>query len=136
MDVTITINPDYEEGMLSSVRCGIRSLPDRCEGVLVALGDQPGITSQLIDEMAGTFAASEKGILVPLYAGKRGHPILFSRSYCDEVMSRYDNVGLRGLLRAHSEDLFELSVSSAAVLSDMDYPEDYRREVQLLEENA
>ena len=65
MDVTIAINPDYEDGMLSSVRCGIRSLPERCESVLVALGDQPGITSQLIDEMATGFAASEKGILVP-----------------------------------------------------------------------
>ena len=49
-------------------------------------------------------------------------------------MSRYDNVGLRGLLRAHPKDVFELNVPTAAALSDMDYPEDYRRELELLDE--
>jgi len=133
-NVSIAVNPDYEKGMLSSVRCGIRALPEQCESVLIALGDQPGITSKLVDEMAGAFAATEKGILVPLYDGKRGHPLMFSRGYCDEILKCYDDVGLRGLAPAHPEDVFELNVSSAAVLSDMDYPEDYRREVELLGE--
>lgn len=133
-DVSIAANPDYEDGMLSSVRCGIRALSERCESVLVALGDQPSITSQLVDEMAGAFAECDKGILVPAYEGKRGHPLLFARSYCDEVLKCFDNVGLRGLLQAHPDDVFELNVSSTAVLSDMDYPQDYRRELELLGE--
>jgi molybdenum cofactor cytidylyltransferase len=135
--VSVVTNPDYESGMLSSVRCGLAALGEQCRTVLVALGDQPSITSELIDRMLGSFAATEKQILVPFHDGRRGHPLLFSADYRDEVLTQYDDVGLRGLLQAHHEEVFELSVSSSSVLSDMDYPEDYQRELALIEkENA
>jgi molybdenum cofactor cytidylyltransferase len=131
--VSIVNNPDYESGMLSSVRCGLRALPRRCRTVLVALGDQPSITSKLVDEMLQSFTSAEKSILVPFHDGRRGHPVLFSESYRDQILTHYDNVGLRGLLHAHPDEVFELAVSTSAVLSDMDCPEDYRRELALIE---
>lgn len=133
--VSVVTNHNYRDAMLSSVRCGLHALP-RCEAVLVALGDQPSITSGLVDEMVQTFTTTDKGILVPLYQGKQGHPILFSAHYCDEILTRYDDIGLRGLMREHPEDVFTLSVSSSAVLRDMNYPQDYRRELALLEKKA
>src|SRR4030042_463809 len=48
-DVSIVINPDCGAEMLSSVRCGIWALPEGCRCVLVALGDQPGITTGLVN---------------------------------------------------------------------------------------
>ena len=131
--VSIVNNSNYKSGMLSSVRCGLGDLPKQCRAVLVVLGDQPSITTKLIDKMLQAFAATEKRILVPLYQDKRGHPILFSELYRNEILTHYDNVGLRGLLHAHTDDVFELTVSTSAVLSDMDCPEDYRREIALLE---
>jgi molybdenum cofactor cytidylyltransferase len=127
--VSIVTNADYESGMLSSVRCGLRSLPRQCRAVLVVLGDQPSITSQLVDQILQASANTAKPILVPLYNRKRGHPVLFSTAYRDEILKRYDSVGLRGLLHAHPDDVFELVVSTASVLSDMDYPADYQREL-------
>jgi len=132
--VSIAVNPHPEAGMLSSVRCGLQAMADDCDAVLVALGDQPAITAKLINEMIGAFSAGPKGILVPVYQGERGHPILFSTRYCPEILARYDDVGLRGLLRAHPDDVFEMSASSAAVLSDMDLPEDYKRELAAFNE--
>jgi molybdenum cofactor cytidylyltransferase len=114
--------------MLSSVRCGLRALPPDCEAVLIALGDQPSITADLVARIVHAFYASGRGIIVPVHGGKRGHPLLFSARYSQEVLTRYDDLGLRGLLRAHPEDVFELPADSASVLSDMDYPEDYQRE--------
>ena len=134
--VEIVNNPDYKSGMLSSVRCGLRNLPEKCRDVMVVLGDQPSITTELIDRMLQSFAATEKSILVPLYKGKRGHPILFSAIYRDEIITQYGDMGLRGLLEGHSGDIFELAVSTASVLCDMDCPEDYRRELGLNEQNA
>ena len=133
--VSIVRNQNYKSGMLSSVRCGLQNLPEKCKAVMVVLGDQPSITTELIDQILQSFAATEKSILVPLYKGKRGHPILFSMLYHDEILKQYDNVGLRGLLHSHSDDIFELTVSTASVLCDMDYPEDYRREIGLNEQN-
>ena len=131
--VSIVTNSHYESGMLSSVRCGLRSLPELCRAVLVTLGDQPSITPELIDQMIRSFTATEKRILVPLYNDTRGHPILFSIDFRDDILGHYDDVGLRGLLHAYPDDVFELTVSTASILSDMDCPEDYRRELNSFE---
>ena len=131
--VHIVPNPDYRQTeMLSSVRCGLRALPSTCEAILVALGDQPAITAELVRAMIETFSSAGRGIVVPIHGGRRGHPLLFARRYCGEILAKYDELGLRGLLAAHPEDVFELSVSSSAVLSDMNFPEDYRRELARL----
>jgi molybdenum cofactor cytidylyltransferase len=129
LGVTFATNPDPDGDMLSSVRCGLRALPADCRGVLVALGDQPSITSDLVGRMLDAFGTGDRGIVVPVYGGRRGHPILFSASYGPEILTGFDSVGLRGLLGAHGPDVLELPVTSPCVLSDMDYPEDYRREM-------
>lgn len=134
--VSIVNNSNYKSGMLSSVRCGLGAIPKQCQAVLVALGDQPSIRTKLIDRMLKSFAATEKRILVPLYNGRRGHPVIFSSVYRDEILTHYDNVGLRGLLHAHEEEIFELPVKTSGVLSDMDSPQDYRRELDLHEKNT
>lgn len=74
--------------------------------------------------------------VVPTHRGERGHPLLFSTDYRQEVLTGHDDLGLRGLLRAHGDDLSELAVSTAAVLSDIDYPEDYQRERASLKADA
>lgn len=134
--VGVVTNPDYEAGMLFSIRCGFKALSSDCNAVLVALGDQPGITSQLVDKMIHSLEETDKGILVPLYHGKRGHPILVAKHYQAEILTRHDDIGLRGLLHTHPDDIFELNVSTSSVLQDMDYPQDYRRELALLEEST
>jgi molybdenum cofactor cytidylyltransferase len=132
--VSIVNNSNYKSGMLSSVRCGLRAISQQCRVVLVTLGDQPSVTTKLIDEMLQKYDSTEKQILVPLYNGKRGHPVIFSAAYRDEILTHYDDVGLRGLLHAHEEDIFELPVKTSGVLSDMDYMQDYKQELNLFEQ--
>ena len=128
--VSFVTNPDPEGDMLSSVRCGLAELPRRCEAILVALGDQPTITAELTDAMVRAFEEAAHGILVPVHRGERGHPILFASRFRDEILTRYDGVGLRGLARAHPDDVAELDVPTDAVLRDMDNLDDYRRALE------
>ena len=128
--VHLVTNPDVDAGMLSSVRCGVRSLPPDCRAMLVALGDQPAITRELVDAMVRSFGQAEGGILVPVFGGARGHPLLLAARYREEILTRHDDVGLRGLLRAHPDDVVELAAPTRAVLSDMDCPQDYRRALE------
>jgi molybdenum cofactor cytidylyltransferase len=135
--VRIVANPEYERTeMLASIRCGIRALPKACRAILVALGDQPAITTRLVDALIATFASSGKGIVAPVHEGKRGHPLLLDARYGGEILAGYDHVGLRGLLIAHADDIFGLAVPTSAVLSDMDFPEDYQRELARLAEET
>jgi molybdenum cofactor cytidylyltransferase len=127
--VTVVTNPDTDADMLSSVRCGLRALPHDCDAILVALGDQPGLTPQLVNAVLRAFRACGRGILVPTHRGRRGHPIVFSARYRQEVLTGYDGEGLRGLLRAHPDDVSEMPAGTATVLHDVDRPEDYAREV-------
>jgi len=131
--VKIVTNPDPDAGMLNSVRCGIRALPEACDVVMVALGDQPGISTALVDDLARAFASGHKGIAVPECEGKRGHPLLFARSYCDEVLTSLDDLGLRGLLHAHLADVLELNVPDPATLWDMDRTQDYQEALRMFE---
>jgi len=131
--VNIINNPEYKTGMLSSVRAGIRDIPHEYDAILITLGDHPSITTNLIDEMIQEFSQTNKKIIVPKYNDKRGHPILFSSIFKDEILSNFDDVGLRGLLRVHENQVFEMKVSDSSVVSDMDYPEDYQREIERLE---
>lgn len=130
-------NPDFQQtDMLASIRCGVSRLPPECRAVLVALADQPAIRAELVDTMIDRFLSAGRGIIVPTHANRRGHPLLIAASYRDEVMTGYDNLGLRGLVAAHWRDVLELPIPKSLVLSDMDYPEDYRRELARHEQGS
>jgi molybdenum cofactor cytidylyltransferase len=122
------LEPDSE--MLSSVRCGLRALPSDCEAALIAVGDQPAITTLLIRKVFDAYQSSGRGIVVPVAGGKRGHPTILAARYFVEILQGFDGVGLRGLLLAHSGDVQEVETDDPALLADIDVPEDYLRAVQ------
>jgi len=125
--VTWVVNPDPASDMLGSVRCGLRAVPESCEALLVALGDQPGIRADVIAEMVRLFRETQCPLVVPAFRGRRGHPVLIALRYRDEILTGHGAAGLRGLLQAHAAEISEVSVDSADVLEDMDTPEDYQR---------
>jgi molybdenum cofactor cytidylyltransferase len=129
--VDFVTNPDIQGEMLSSVRCGLCAMPDDCTAVLAVLGDQPGIAADVIALLVRAFQTSGRGIVVPIHGGQRGHPLLVSMHYRDEILNCYQDVGLRGLLHAHPEDVFEVEVAAPDVIEDMDVPEDYERAVSV-----
>lgn len=125
--VRLARNPDLRGEMLTSVRCGLEALSASCQAVLVALGDQPFLSPLVVDRLIESYETGDKGIVVPTHRSRRGHPVLISIRYRDEVLNAYERVGLRGLLRAHEDDVAEVAVSNPDVLEDLDTPDDYRR---------
>lgn len=135
--VTLVPNPDPEGGgMLSSVRCGLASLPAECAAALIVLGDQPALTPETVVSVIQAFDSAAQRIIVPIHGGRRGHPLLIPRCFFSEIQTRFDDAGLRGLLQAHPNQIHELELSNTAVLSDMDTPADYQRELDRLEQEC
>jgi len=122
-------NPNYKDGMLSSVKCGFEFLPADLRAAMVFLGDQPMAETAVINKMLNAYNESGKGILVPVFENKRGHPLLTDRKYRDEIMSLDDPEGLKGLLRRHPDDLLEVETENPSVLMDIDTREDYINEI-------
>jgi molybdenum cofactor cytidylyltransferase len=127
--VQYAINRNYRNGMLSSIKAGLEMLSPNEDAVLIALVDQPMIKSSLINRLILAFEEGDKGIVLPVYEGKHGHPIIMSTSYVDEIMQLDDDSegGLRELINANRDDWLEVAVEIPGVLEDIDSPADYQR---------
>jgi molybdenum cofactor cytidylyltransferase len=123
------INEDYRRGMLSSIKTGLALISPNEDAALIALVDQPMITKEVIDTLINAFNSGEKGIALPTYQGKRGHPIIVSAKYFEEIMQLDEDSaeGLRQFIDQHRGDTLEVPVSTQAVIEDIDLPEDYAR---------
>jgi molybdenum cofactor cytidylyltransferase len=122
-------NENYRKGMLSSVQCGFKNLPVNFDAVLVFPGDQPFIEPDVINMIINTYRETGKGIIVPVYRKKRGHPLLIDCKYRDEINNLEENEGLRSLSNMHQKDIFEVKTNSPGILKDFDTKEDYLNEL-------
>jgi molybdenum cofactor cytidylyltransferase len=118
-------NSNFKKGMLSSVKCGFGFLPGDFRAALVFLGDQPMVETSVIDKMIDVYNESGKGLLVPVFDNKRGHPLLAEKKYRNEIIRLDDPEGLKGLLRRHPDDILEVVTGNPSVLMDIDTREDY-----------
>lgn len=126
-DVDWVVNARLESEMLDSLRCGLRALPAHCGAFLVVLGDQPSFPTDLIARLVQAWRAEGRGLVVPVVESKRGHPVLIDLRYREEILNGFEAEGLRGLFRAHSEDVAEVRFNDSAILRDLDTPADYER---------
>ncbi len=128
--IKIVVNPNFKNDMLSSVQCGFRALPEDVEASLVILGDQPEISSALINKIVEVYKRSKKGIVLPVYRKNRGHPVLIDMKYQGEIEDLNPDLGLRNLVYKHAEDILEVEVITPSILQDIDTIEDYNRELK------
>lgn len=122
----VAVNPDVDAGMLSSVRVGLREADAEAAGFLVALGDMPAISTDIVNRLIDVHGKGAK-IAVPLVHGKRGHPLIFDGQYRDEVLTQFDDEGLRGLLRVHEDKVVEVPLDELGAVVDIDTPDEYER---------
>ncbi len=135
--VVIVQNPEPDSEMLESVRCGLAALPEDCGAMLIVLGDQPSIRSGWIEKLAAAYREHDgTKIVVPVHDGHRGHPMLIPGRFHEELQTRHDESGIRGLLDAHAEDVVREHFDDSEVLADMDVPADYRRELERLRDHT
>jgi len=128
--ISLVFNPRYQDGMLSSVQLGFEAIARDATAAIIILGDQPTIPGSVIDSIINAYYSSGKGIIIPIYQKRRGHPVLIDYKYRNEVAALDPALGLRSLVHGHPGDVEEVIVESPAILKDIDFPEDYVREFQ------
>ncbi|MCI0389493.1 MAG: nucleotidyltransferase family protein [Acidobacteria bacterium] len=127
--VQYVINEEYRRGMLSSIKAGLALLSPNADAALIALVDQPMITKEITDSLIDALNAGEKGIVLPTYRGKRGHPVIVAAKYFEDIMQLDEDSpeGMRQFIAGHRNDTLEVPVDTPAVIEDIDLPEDYER---------
>jgi molybdenum cofactor cytidylyltransferase len=127
--VKIVVNPNYRQGMSTSIIAGLSLVDSQAQTVMLALGDQPSVDSQTINRLIEEFYRHDKGIAIPTYRGMRGHPIIFAIKYKQELLELRGDIGGREIIRHHPDDVLEVAVDSASVASDIDTKSDYQSQL-------
>jgi molybdenum cofactor cytidylyltransferase len=124
LPVKFVHNPDYAEGLGTSLRAGIAAVPADSDGAIVCLGDMPQVDSLLIDRLVAAFDP-ERGalVVVPSINGRRGNPVVWSRRFFSDLMAITGDIGARHLIGQYAEAVVEVPVANDAALTDVDTPE-------------
>ena len=123
LDIEIVHNPDYAEGLATSLRAGLAAVPAAASGALIMLADMPGVTGRVIDKLIAAFSPGQgRSIVLPTAAGKRGNPVLWSRAYFPELMALTGDSGARHLLAEHDEAVTVVEIGVEVAL-DVDTPD-------------
>ncbi|MEP6995019.1 MAG: nucleotidyltransferase family protein [Acidobacteriota bacterium] len=118
----VIVHADWKDGMSSSLRRGL----DECaeaDAVLIALGDQPGMTAERVRAVLEAFRPGVR-LVVPVADAVPTHPVLFSRDLFAELRALTGDVGAREVVRRHEHEAVRIA---AEPLADVDTEEDYRR---------
>lgn len=126
--VRLAFNPDYEQGMSTSIIAGLRLVGSQSQAVMLALGDQPLIDSQTINRLIDKFYSHDKGIVIPTYLGRRGHPVIFAMRYKKQLLELKGDIGARQLVKENPEDILEVAVGCEGILVDIDSADCYHKE--------
>ena len=122
----IVINKDYRKGQLSSLTAGLKNAPPQTDAILVCLVDNPFITAAIVNQIVATFRETNSPIVVPVFNGKRGHPVLFSRSLFKELINVPAEEGARHVVYSNEDKVVEIRTSDGNIVVGIDTPEDYR----------
>ena len=124
-DVTVILNSDYKRGQSSSIQAGLEAVREEVDAALFLLGDQPLITPETIDSILSAYANSPGPIVMPLFDGRRGNPVLFDRQTFDRIDSLSGDTGARVLFQEYADHIVEVPLQDPSVHFDVDTEQDY-----------
>jgi CTP:molybdopterin cytidylyltransferase MocA len=125
--VKIVHNHEYQQGMGTSLRAGVAALEAETNGALVVLADQPFVRPETLNKLIVCHEQSRSQIVIPMYRGFRGNPVLLDRSVFPELQALSGDVGCRAIFGSHTENIRKLEVDDVGILLDIDSQEEYRK---------
>ncbi len=126
--VAVAVNSAYRDGMSTSIVAGLSLISDKSQGVMLALADEPFVDSQTINRLIEVFGAHNKGIAIPVYQGRRGHPVIFTIGYKEELLAPKGDIGGRQIINRHPDDVLEVTVNCEGICIDIDTVDSYNSE--------
>jgi molybdenum cofactor cytidylyltransferase len=131
-DVTVVVNPSFENGQSSSLKTGLKAVTNEADAVLFLLGDQPLVSPETINRILSAYETSPASpIVLPVFEDTRGNPVLFSRETFSRLTTLTEDHGARTLFREYAGRILQVAIDDPNIHFDIDTEEDYRRLLQL-----
>jgi molybdenum cofactor cytidylyltransferase len=126
-NLRILVNPEYGHGMATSLRTGLAVLDKKIDAALIVLADQPFIRAETFDRIIDQYRKSDAQIVIPMFQGVRGNPVLLDRCVFHEVMALQGDIGCRAIFGNHLDGIVKAEVDDIGILLDIDSKDDYER---------
>jgi molybdenum cofactor cytidylyltransferase len=126
--VKLVQNPDYQEGLSTSVRAGVEAVSVQAEGIMIYLVDQPLLEPVDVNQLVRAFTRAKevnKNIVVPFFQGQRGNPVIFDSSYREAMLGVAGDVGCKGVIQRYPDKVFVVEMENDHVIRDVDTVEEY-----------
>ncbi|GHH99841.1 hypothetical protein AM1BK_33840 [Neobacillus kokaensis] len=122
----VIVNDRSNEGMSSSVKLGLQSLPDSVQAAIFLLGDQPLMSSKEIDKIINAYhSQSNFSIIQAKYQGIKGHPVLFKRNLFPHLLSINGDEGGKSVIKKFEKHVYYTEMNRK-IIPDIDTPEEYK----------
>ena len=120
----VVLNPDWQQGQLSSICAGLRSLEGiKTDGMILCPVDHPLVSTTLVSHLIEQFYANAKSIVLPVYNNRRGHPVIFSSALYEELLAAPADKGARAVVWAHFADVLEVPTDEEGVILNINNPD-------------
>jgi molybdenum cofactor cytidylyltransferase len=123
----VVINEAYRQGMGTSLRAGLAALHREVDAALIVLADQPFVRPGTLNHLMNQYRQSSAQIVIPIYKGFRGNPVLLDRSVFSEVMALTGDIGCRAIFGNHLEGIVKVPVEDIGILLDLDSKDDIEK---------
>ena len=123
-------NPDYPQGLSTSVRAGFAAIPSQASAVLIYLADQPLLEPDDVNFLIRAFTDAGKAgktIVVPLFRGQRGNPVIVSSTYQNSIIGIAGDAGCRRVIKQNPDQVLTVEMETDHVIRDIDTMEDYQK---------
>jgi molybdenum cofactor cytidylyltransferase len=128
--VVFVENPDYREGLSTSIRAGLGAVPPEAAAIMIYLADQPLLQPADVDMLIDAFAkakANHKSFVVPFFRGQRGNPVVLDSVFREAILDVVGDVGCRRVIKRNPDRVLIVEMETDHVVRDVDTLEDYER---------
>lgn len=125
---TILWNENWEQGKSSSILTGLTAIEDTSEAIIFVNIDQP-LSYRIVDQLIDSYVRSQGRIHIPVFNGRRGHPVLFSTQLLPQLRAVTEETqGLKHVIRDFQNDIILVDMEDSTILYNFNTPSDYKGE--------
>ena len=121
--IKFVFNSNFETGMASSIKKGINNLSEKTDAFFISLGDMPSISYNTYNHLIKY--NKDKKVIVPLFKGQKGNPVLFPKSFEEKLLSIQGDFGAKRILEINKKEVFNLEINDPGIIKDLDIPNDF-----------